>query len=48
MNQEMTGYVFLQTALCYWVYQLLHEVSFQIINIYSVSNCNQKRVSELL
>jgi hypothetical protein len=46
MNQEMTGYVFLQTALCYWVYQLLHEVSFQIINIYSVRS--QKRVSELL
>jgi len=35
-----------QTTLYYKVYQLLHETSFQIINI-SLSNC-EKRDSELM
>jgi hypothetical protein len=34
-----------QTALYCWVCQMLHETSFQIINIYSIGG--QNRVSEL-
>ena len=35
-----------QTALYCWVCQMLHETSFQIINMYSISS--QNRASELL
>jgi hypothetical protein len=36
----------LQTALYCWVCQMLHETSFQIINMYSIGS--QHRASELL
>jgi len=32
--------LFLQTTLYCWVYQMLHETSFQIINIYAISGQN--------
>ena len=37
---------FLQIALYYWICLMLHETSFQIINMYSISD--QNRILELL
>jgi hypothetical protein len=36
--------MFLQTVLNCWIYQLLYETSFQIINIYSITGQNQASV----
>jgi hypothetical protein len=36
--------MFLQTVLYCWIYQLLYETSFQIINIYSITGQNQASV----
>ena len=35
-----------QTALYWWICQMLHETSFQMINLYSIGG--QKRASELM
>jgi hypothetical protein len=45
MDSQITEVSF-QTVLCCWVYQMLHETYFQIINMYS--NEGHNRISESL